>query len=207
MRVDNQKSTAVIYNILVDGVASSTECGFVKYKDKGRPMSTSACHSATPMILPPSASMVRATAPTRCPAPIPPAWWALRPPITPWGRMRSTAMPSTSATCWAPAGQGGFRRTPVRERAAHQRHQHTGYLRCLRSGSPWSRNKVCYFIAKLPGGELPGFRQFKTFEVAETSKVFISPKLFIFDPKHAPFFPSPFSLCAFLSPPKTNRPP
>ncbi|MCB0563136.1 MAG: hypothetical protein KDD01_02035 [Phaeodactylibacter sp.] len=35
VRVDNQKSTAVIYNILVDGVASSTECGFVKYKDKG----------------------------------------------------------------------------------------------------------------------------------------------------------------------------
>ncbi|MCB9036295.1 MAG: hypothetical protein H6557_06690 [Lewinellaceae bacterium] len=35
VRVDNQKSAAVIYNILVDGAASSTECGFVKYKDKG----------------------------------------------------------------------------------------------------------------------------------------------------------------------------
>lgn len=34
VRVDNQKSTATIYNVEVDGRASSTECGFVKYNDK-----------------------------------------------------------------------------------------------------------------------------------------------------------------------------
>lgn len=34
LRVDNQKSTAVIYNVQVDGRASSTECGFVKYNNK-----------------------------------------------------------------------------------------------------------------------------------------------------------------------------
>ncbi|MCB0547733.1 MAG: hypothetical protein KDD19_09095 [Phaeodactylibacter sp.] len=35
VRIDNQKSTAQIYTVLVDGVSSSTECGFVQYKDKG----------------------------------------------------------------------------------------------------------------------------------------------------------------------------
>ncbi|MCB9286525.1 MAG: hypothetical protein H6560_04340 [Lewinellaceae bacterium] len=35
VRIDNQKSTALIYNVQVDGAYSSTECGFVRYKDKG----------------------------------------------------------------------------------------------------------------------------------------------------------------------------
>ncbi len=35
VRVDNQQSTAQIYNVQVDGKASSTECGFVQYDDKG----------------------------------------------------------------------------------------------------------------------------------------------------------------------------
>lgn len=34
LRIDNQKCTAQIYTVLVDGKASSTECGFVQYKDK-----------------------------------------------------------------------------------------------------------------------------------------------------------------------------
>ena len=35
VRIDNQKSTAQIYTVLVDGKASSTECGFVQYDNKG----------------------------------------------------------------------------------------------------------------------------------------------------------------------------
>lgn len=34
LRVDNQRSTAIIYNVQVDGQTSSTECGFVKYNNK-----------------------------------------------------------------------------------------------------------------------------------------------------------------------------
>lgn len=35
VRIDNQPSTAQIYTVLVDGKASSTECGFVQYDNKG----------------------------------------------------------------------------------------------------------------------------------------------------------------------------